>query len=408
MSRHVVAFVFLTAIGLATRAHGQFAPTGAPAATPPFPAMTKTVLPVETRDSPAGNETFELEPSLSIDLDDVPAAPAGFDANTAYIALRSGRVVAVDLDQAILRWSHDLLTALPPVVNDGLVVVAGDELLSAFDAASGRPRWSVAVPGGFTSAPLIDSGWVVAAAVGGDVMAVRAADGQVLWRRALGVNVIARPFIAADAVYFSLDDGRLISLTLLAGEPRWERKLPGRPGEMLVLDDRLFVGCDDKYFYCLNPKNGKRRWRWRTGGKPAGPPAVDETRVYYVALDNILWALNRRDGTLKWRAELPLRPSGGPFVIGAVVAVAGVEAEVYGYRSQTGANLGKATLPADLVGTPQLLPGPHPLVSAIALVTREGTFVLLRRRLEPAPLPMPYPFGDEIPLAAVGAGPAER
>ena len=118
--------------------------------------------------------------------------------------------------------------------------------------------------------------------------AIRATDGQVLWTRSLGSPVRVRPALSATGVYVSLDDGRVVSLELTSGAPRWERGLGGKPGELLVLDDRLFVGADDKFFYSLKTGDGGERWKRRIGGRPAGPAAVDAKRVYYVALDNIL------------------------------------------------------------------------------------------------------------------------
>jgi hypothetical protein len=79
--------------------------------------------------------------------------------------------------------------------------------------------------------------------------------------------------------------------------------------------------------------------------------------------------------------------------------------QINGYRAQTGVAAGTAVLPAaDLAGPPQVLPDAHPLVASVAIVTREGTFTLLKRQLEPLPVPMPYPFGDEIPLSVINAG----
>jgi len=403
MSRSVAVFVCLTTIGLATSARAQLTPA-APPATPSAP-LTKTVFPEEPRKSRTPTETFVLEPAMSIELDDSPSGPAGFDPKTAYIPLGSGRLVAIDLDQSTVKWSRDISSNMAPVVSGGQVVVAGDEQLAAFDAATGAERWALPVTGGLSAPPLVDSGWAVAVAADGTVLTVRAADGKLLWSRAVGVKAAATPFIAADAVYLALEDGRIVKLALLTGEPQWEHKLPGRPGELLVLEDRIFVGCADKRFYCLNPKNGKERWHQRVGGRPVGRAAVDEKRVYYVALDNILWAYDRGSGVMKWRAELPVRASGGPTVIGNVVAVAAMALQINGYRAQTGVPAGTAVLPAaDLAGPPQVLPNAHPLVASVAIVTREGTFTLLKRQLEPLPLPMPYPFGEEISLTVINAG----
>ncbi len=404
MIRPVALSLVLVALVPAGRAAAQLTPSTQTPATPVVPAtitLTRTVLQIPSAKSPTGGETFNVEPVLSVALDAEPAAPAAFDNHGAYLPVKSGHFVAVDLDSGTIRWTHDMESRLEPAVGDGLVVVAGDELLSAFEADSGEVRWQVPVTGGFAAPPLVDTGWVIAAAADGGVFTIRASDGAVLWTRALGTPVAERPFIAGDGVYFSMSDHRVVALSLLSGEPRWEHTLPGTPGPLFVLDDRLFVGASDKFFYCLATKDGNRKWRWRTGGRPAGPAAVDEKRVYYVALDDILWALDRGNGNLKWKALLAVRPSGGPIVLGNVVVVAAVAFEVYGYRAENGVPVGKAVFKADLAGAPQVLPAASRALSSMAIVTKEGNFQLLRRLVEPPPIPLPYPLGEEIPLTAL-------
>ena len=314
--------------------------------------------------------------------------------------LKSGRFVAIDLDRGTIRWAVDLVTTQPAAVSNGLVVVAGDELLTGLDVKTGAARWRVPVTGGFSAPPLADSGWVIAAATGGDVLTLRASDGHVLWTKALGASVRARPAIAADAAYFSLDNGHVVSLELLTGKPRWDRAHPGQARRPAVLDDRLFVGGEDKWFYCLNTKNGDQRWRKRVGGKSAGVPAIDEKRVYYVALDNILWVLDRDNGVMKWKQALSVRPSGGPIVMGGVVVVSGVAFEIYGYRVEEGEVAGNVILPADLAAPPQVLPGPTVALAAIAVFTREGEFQVLKRRRRAR--------GHRVPLPSRHRNPAHR
>jgi len=384
----------------------QTPPTTTPPAASPTGPLPKTTLPVEPpvkTKKGRPSENLSLEAVLKINLDAAPAAAAAIDQATAYVPLKSGRFVAIDLDRGTIRWAVDLVTTQPAAVSDGLVVVAADEMLVGLDVKTGVTRWSVPVTGGFTAPPLADSGWVIAAATGGDVLTVRATDGRVLWTKPLGASVRARPAIAADAAYFSLDNSHVVSLELLTGKPRWDRAIPGKPGDLLVLDDRLFVGAEDKWFYCLDTENGDQRWRKRVGGKSAGIPAIDEKRVYYVALDNMLWVLDRNTGVMKWKQALPVRPSGGPLVMGGVVVVSGIAFEIYGYRVEEGEVAGNVILPSDLAAAPQVLPGPTVAVASIAMFTREGEFQILKRRLEPAAIPFPYPLGAEIPLTALVA-----
>lgn len=342
-----------------------------------------------------------LEPTLEVALDAQPSAPAAFDAADAYLPLKGGRLVAINLASGKVRWDAEIATTFAPAVSAGVVVVAADELLTAFDAVTGRPTWQVPVTGGFSGPPAIHDGWVVASAATGDVLTLRAADGAVIWTKNAGAPVHVAPVIAPTGVYASLVDGRVVCFDLTTGTPRWERRLDGRPGPLLVLDDRLFVGADDKYFYALKGSNGGVRWRQRVGGRPAGPPAADAKRVYYTALDNILWAFDRGNGSRRWHIPLPVRPSGGPLVVGDAVLVAGLSAVFHAYRATTGEAVGTAEADADLASPPQVIPGAVAGLTTIATVTRTGVFTLLSRRVEPAATPLPYPLGTEVPLSAV-------
>ena len=138
----------------------------------------------------------------------------------------------------------------------------------------------------------------------------------------------------------------------------------------------------------------RARPRWTTSGSTTS------------RFDNILWALDRNNGGLKWHQPLSMRPSGGPLVLGDVVVVAGVAAEVHGFRALTGDAVGKSESPADLASRAATGAGDAPPLTAVALVTRAGVFMLLTRRVEPAATALPYPLGTDVPLSRLGA--AER
>jgi outer membrane protein assembly factor BamB len=247
---------------------------------------------------------------------------------------------------------------------------------------------------------LWDTGWLVAGTTLGDVLCIRAVDGHVLWTRALGSPVKARPSIAGDRLYLSLEDGRVMALGLTNGAPIWEHMLGGTPGQVLAFEDRLFVGSKDKFFYCLSTKDGDQKWRWRTGGTISGMPAIDTKRVYFTSLDNVLRALDRNNGSQKWKAGLPLRPTSGPLLSGTLLYVGGVAAELRGYRAESGALAAKYDAPSDLAAPPQHVPGLIPELDTILLITRSGELQILNRRLEPAIIPLALPLGVEVPVAA--------
>lgn len=344
-------------------------------------------------------ESADLQVSVRVNLEAAPAAQAGLDASAAYVPLRDGRLVAVDLTRGTVRWSIDLATTFAPVTGDGLIFVSGEDRLTALDADA-AVRWRLPMPGGFAAPLFWDAGWLIAGTPGGEVLCIRAADGQVLWTRQLGSPLGARASIAADRVYLPLNDGRLVALALASGEPAWEHQLGDTPGPALVLEERLFVGSKDRFFYCLSTRDGDRKWRWRTGGHIVGAPVVDTERVYFTSLDNVLRALDRNNGSQQWKRGLPLRPSGGPLLVGRILFIAGIAAEVRAYRVDDGSPAGQFEVPMELAAPPQLMPDDIPELTGILLLTLTGELQVLRRQLEPAIVPFTGLVGMPIPLGA--------
>jgi outer membrane protein assembly factor BamB len=132
--------------------------------------------------------------------------------------------------------------------------------------------------------PLVwDNGWLVAATSGSAIFAFRASDGQLIWHRDIGSAAYTAPTLAADRVYVPTVDARVVALRVETGAPLWEHRLPGAANEIHALDERMYLGSTDRFFYCLNTDDGREEWRWRTGGDAIGRPVVDERTVYFVS-----------------------------------------------------------------------------------------------------------------------------
>ncbi|MBE3134585.1 MAG: PQQ-like beta-propeller repeat protein, partial [Acidobacteria bacterium] len=186
-----------------------------------------------------------LAPVWTVSLPAEPAAPAAFDTTQAYVPLRDSRLVAVSLATGEARWSIDVGSPITPATGDGLVFVAVPRAVEARVRESGSVRWRLPLDGGVAAPLLWDQGWLLAVTDTGTALAIRARDGQVIWQRALGAPARVVPSLGADRAYFPLTDGRVVAVNLLTGAPVWERRLGGPPAQILVLEDRLFVGSAD-------------------------------------------------------------------------------------------------------------------------------------------------------------------
>jgi len=302
----------------------------------PFPKPQSRPAKVD-RTPPA---LFPVLPVWTLALNNLLVVATAYDETHAFFSIEGDRLVAYDLTSGEQRWLVSARPLVEPATGDGLVFVIESETLTAFRSDDGSLAWQLPLADKPATRPVWDNGWLIVGTAGGELLAFRAADGQLIWRRDLKSSTHGRPALAADRVYAPTADGRIIALRVETGEPLWERRIGGMPNDVLALDERLFVGSTDNFFYCLLTKSGEVDWRWRTGGDVIGMPIADESRVYFVALDNVLRAMNQKSGGQQWMRPLPIRPAWGPVAAGSTIIVAGLSTAVRGFAMKDGAPAG--------------------------------------------------------------------
>lgn len=327
-----------------------------------------------------------LDPRWSIPFDTPPAAAAGFDTSTAYVPLKGGQLVAVDLDSGVVRWRLDVATAFTPATGDGLVFIMAEASIEARDARTGATRWRTPLPGGAAVPLYWDTGWLLASTPNGDLAAFRAADGTLVWRQPLGSPLAAAPAPALDRLYLPLADNRLVSVLLATGETVWSRTLTARITGLLALDDQLVFGTTARKVVSVSLTNGRERWAWSVGGDVSGLPAADEKRIYFAARDNVLRAVDRKSGNLRWSASLPSRPSGSPLPLPNTILMPLVGSVIAGFDLVSG----KPTVSVQSAGEIGLQPffrhAARPTAVRLVTVSREGQLQGFAQRYEPVPV----------------------
>lgn len=243
-------------------------------------------------------------------------------------------VSAFTLDEGRAAWSVELIPEHPLAYDEGRLFVIAGEAIHALNADTGAVLWREPA-GTLTAPPLAQGGWVVTAAAG-EVVARRASDGTVVWRQAYAPVRLA-PTIEGDVLYVPVADARVLALDLTTGAMKWERRFRGAPSEIAALAGRVYVGSEDRYFYCLDAVDGSDEWRHRTGAAVIGRPVVDAERVYVAAMDNQIHGYDRVSGARRWQAALPFRPTAGPVLFGTAVTAPGASRELRTFDVVTGA-----------------------------------------------------------------------
>ena len=294
-------------------------------------------------DARAAGITFPVVAKWTVTLPAAPAHPPAFDDAQAYVSLLTDQLVAVTILDGKIAWSIESPTTAAPAAGDGLVFSGSDGLIEARAKLDGRAQWRRPVEGRVTSL-YWDTGWLFASTETGPLLALRAADGEMIWKRDLGSPLHAPPSPAGERLYLALKDGRLAALSIHTGEDIWTRTLAEPAVGLLPVGDRLYVGGRDNQLHALDAEDGDSDWRWRTGADLLGAPVLDQKRVFFIALDNVLRGHNRNNGTMLWKRVLPMRPFTGPLLSGELLIVSGVASEVRAYNTFDGAPAGDTTV----------------------------------------------------------------
>jgi outer membrane protein assembly factor BamB len=272
------------------------------------------------------------------------AAPAAGD-DRVYVALKSAHFTARDIADGHELWRIPKEVVTAPVADGGLVFVAAGEAIEALRGSDGGNAWTV--PRVKTAAPLLAAaGWVFAV-TDAELLAIRARDGQVVWRHAAG-GVRLAPAVDGDRVYLGANDGRILALTLASGDVVWENYVPGGVTAIAAHRGLVYAGAGDKQFYCLDARKGAAKWSARVGSIVTGRISVDEEHVYFGALDNVVRALDRSNGNQRWKEPLNRRPIAGVYAAGHIVFVPASAPELIMLYDATGQASGNIALPGEM------------------------------------------------------------
>jgi len=284
------------------------------------------------------SELVDFRESVSIDRlwsaslgggDDVMRvglAPA-IDADRVYAAGRDGDVAALQLADGKQLWRKSTKATLAggPGVGAGLVVVgSSDGEVIALDAKDGAQRWRVAVGGEVLSAPAVAAIAVVVRTVDGRLRGLSVEDGRELWREEqslprLTLRGAAAPVVADGTAIAGFDNGRVIAVTVAAGEVLWESLVTPARGRtelerMVDIDAAVKVSGADVFVagyqgrVAMLALDSGQTWWSRELSSHRGLD-IDDDRVFVSTAGGEVAALRRRTGIELWRQDA-LRPAG--------------------------------------------------------------------------------------------------
>jgi outer membrane protein assembly factor BamB len=364
------------------------------------------------------------------------ALPGGISSNALqHVSLSSNLSQAWSVGAGAGSSSHGRLTAAPIVVNGRIYVLDTEATLRAFDASNGNRLWERALTPdaeesdeGYGGGVASDGNKIYVSTAFGNVMALNATNGELIWGKRLDSPIRAAPNVSdgrlfittinnevyclstedgftlwrfdgigeaasllastssaveGDVAVIPYTSGEIIAFSASDGRPLWSDSLvrtgalsslsslndiAGRP--VIEGNQVIAIGHSGR-MVAIDATSGARQWSKNISGTQT--PWIAGPNIFVIAGTKSLMALTRDEGRVRWSVELPSEQVwSGPVLAGGrliVVSSAGAMAQV---DVQSGSILTQSQVGDGLYISPVVAGG------TIYLLTEDATLVAMR------------------------------
>jgi outer membrane protein assembly factor BamB len=294
-----------------------------------------------------------------------------------FVADRYGRLAAISLGDGSIAWEiHDknVQYTSGPGSGEGMVLIGtGDARVIAREASDGKVRWVAKVSSEVLAPPRAASGITIVRTGDGNIYGLNSTTGVEVWNYDRTVpNLTLRGNAAAviddDIVLAGFDNGRLVSLELKNGKPRWDSALAIPSGrsdlermvdvdsEPVVVGSIVYVATFHGGVTAISVLDGQIEWTREISSY--SELSVGEGRVYVTDEEGAIWALDKETGSSVWKQEgLKYRFVTAPIYHRGYVVVGDFEGYVHWLDAKSGDFLAREQLDDIRIITPAISAG---------------------------------------------------
>ncbi|WP_415184334.1 PQQ-binding-like beta-propeller repeat protein [Phaeovulum sp.] len=199
-------------------------------------------------------------------------------------------------------------------------VTTGFGELLALDAASGAVIWRQKFDAAVGGAPTVSGGNVYVVARDASAWAVRASDGRVQWQlpgtpAPSGVTGVSAPAVNDRIVVFPFASGELVAALRKGGLQIWQSKVAGvrlgrayaavtdLTGDPVIVGDTVYAGSSAGKLGAFDASSGERLWTAPEGAN--SPVQVAGGAVFLVSDEARLMRLDAATGDTVWAVDMP-------------------------------------------------------------------------------------------------------
>lgn len=217
-----------------------------------------------------------------------------------------------------VRWQFDSnnIIGLSPTSHNGyiyLLLTAGE--IVSLKATDGQLLWKTEIGGDFSASPTADERGVYLASKTADaansqpilrstgaIRALSQSTGITLWMRTLHFPIQGGLVLSSTKLFGGSSDGRIYAFNKATGEILWiVQHTSAFSSYPVIHNKRLYIGSEDGTLLALDEISGAVLWRYRTRGALRSPIAFSDNAIFFGSADGYVYAFNEISGRLLWR-----------------------------------------------------------------------------------------------------------
>lgn len=263
-----------------------------------------------------------------------------------------------------IKWRKQFnasLTFGTPLVADGVIYTGGsDGEIYALNAQTGDLLWSGGDFEATETATAISGDVLIGGGQNNTVKALNRSNGDVLWTFHAGTFVFAPPVIVDDVVYIATYE-KLYALSLDTGKQIWDAPLGSQMnfvGTPAVEGDTVYINVGP-LLVALDRSNGDERWRVETPMQFFWL-ALGHGLVYIGNGDGYFYAYDQASGKERWKFKSDFGRDevwAAPALAGDIVYTGSRDQYVYALNAETGEKVWSYKTTGDAVGDPVVSDG---------------------------------------------------
>lgn len=282
------------------------------------------------------------------------------DSERVYVASRSGKLRAFDLNNGKTIWETDAKTQVSagPAVGYGILMIGtrNAEVL-VFDQEKGNFLWKETVSSEVLSVPTLHNDMAIVRTIDGRVTGININSGKKVWEYrkqepTLTLRGTSRPVIEGNQVVIGFDNGQLVALSLYEGREIWSQAIAipkGRSELERIIDldadpvvkgDIIYASAYQGNVAAVSAIDGQTLWKRKMSSYVG--QCVAGNQLFVTDDSSDVWALHINTGASTWKQDgLQWRVLTAPACIGKYVVVGDFEGYLHWLSQDDGSILAR-------------------------------------------------------------------